>query len=82
MGDIHRWYSLMHAIISLVTNYPPAPEQTLQLAGQTGPVKLRRARSCHHHQQHTRNKAGAVNPKELPHPPFDPVARGRISDLA
>ncbi len=82
MGDIQCWYSLMHAIISLATNYPPAPEQTLQLPGQTGPVKVRRARSCHHHQQHTRNKAGTVNPEELPHPPLNPVACDRISDLA
>ncbi len=82
MGEIHRWYNLMHAIISLATDYPPAPEHPLQLAGQAGPVQVRRAGPGHHHEQHTRNKAVTVRPEKLPDPAFDPVARHRISDLA
>ncbi len=82
MGEIQRWYSLMHTIISLATNHPPAPEQPLQLAGQAGPVQVRRTRPCHHHEQRTRNKPVPVNPKELADPPLDPVSRDRVSNLA
>ncbi len=81
MGDTHRWYSLMHAIISLATNHPSAPEQTLQLAGQGGPLQVRRTRSCHHHQQHARNKTGPPSPKELADTALNPVTRHGVSDL-
>lgn len=82
MGDSQRWYSLMHAIISLATYHPSAPEQTLQLAGQGGPVQIRRARSRHHHQQHTWDKPVTMNSKELTYPAFDPVARHCMANLA
>ena len=72
----------MHAIISLANNHPPAPEQPPQLAGQAGPVQVRRARPGHHHQQHARDKAGATQAKKFADTPFDPVARHRGTDLA